>query len=74
MQGTLQTPWLHRLPGLIPEVLWGESGGGGRALGGTPGMGEPMYQRTLLAADLREDPVPTTSPTRATGCPWGGGE
>ena len=30
---------------------------------GTYGMSSPMYHRTELAADLRDEPVPTTSPT-----------
>jgi len=29
-----------------------------------------MNQITELVADLREDPVPTTSPTYASGCPF----
>src|SRR5512136_2740231 len=32
-------------------------------------MSSPMAQRTELQADLREEPVPTTSPTKATWCP-----
>ena len=30
---------------------------------GMKGMSSPMYQRTELVADLRDEPVPTTSPT-----------
>ena len=30
---------------------------------GTKGMSSPVAQITLLVADLREEPVPTTSPT-----------
>ncbi|MNP67023.1 hypothetical protein D3C76_1628040 [compost metagenome] len=30
---------------------------------GTKGMSSPMNQSTELVADLREEPVPTTSPT-----------
>ena len=30
---------------------------------GTKGMSWPVHQRTELVADLREEPVPTTSPT-----------
>ncbi len=37
---------------------------------GTYGMSSPMYHRTELVADLRDEPVPTTSPTYATGCPF----
>src|SRR5690606_2185893 len=37
---------------------------------GICGMSLPMYQSTELVADLREEPVPTTSPTRATGKPF----
>mmetsp|Transcript_7087 Transcript_7087/g.21801 ORF Transcript_7087/g.21801 Transcript_7087/m.21801 type:complete len:204 (+) Transcript_7087:1814-2425(+) len=37
---------------------------------GTYGMSWPMYQRIELVADLREEPVPTTSPTYATGKPF----
>ena len=41
-----------------------------RFLFGTNGMSSPMAHCTLLQADLREDPVPTTSPTNATWKPW----
>ena len=34
-----------------------------KRLFGTKGISCPVYQRTELVADLREDPVPTTSPT-----------
>ena len=37
---------------------------------GTYGMSSPMYQRMELVADLREEPVPTTSPTYARGKPF----
>ena len=30
---------------------------------GTKGMSWPVHQSTELVADLREEPVPTTSPT-----------
>ncbi len=40
-----------------------------RRLFGTAGMSSPIHQRTLLQADLREEPVPTTSPTKATWWP-----
>ena len=33
---------------------------------GTQGMSWPMCHSTELHADLREEPVPTTSPTKAT--------
>src|SRR6056300_397666 len=36
---------------------------------GTPSMSSPKNHRTLLVADLRDEPVPTTSPTKATGKP-----
>src|SRR5690606_32128331 len=36
---------------------------------GTPGMSSPKYHSTELVADLRDEPVPTTSPTKATGKP-----
>ena len=36
---------------------------------GTPVTGWPKYHRTLFAADFLEEPVPTTSPTKATGNP-----
>ena len=36
---------------------------------GIPGVSSPKYHSTELVADLREDPVPTTSPTNATGRP-----
>ena len=36
---------------------------------GMPGVSSPKYQSTELVADLRDDPVPTTSPTNATGRP-----
>src|SRR5690606_185888 len=36
---------------------------------GTPGMSSPKNHSTELVADLREEPVPTTSPTKATGRP-----
>src|SRR5690554_2389679 len=36
---------------------------------GTPGMSSPKNHNTELVADLREEPVPTTSPTKATGRP-----
>lgn len=36
---------------------------------GTFGMSSPMYHRTLFVADFRDEPVPTTSPTYASGCP-----
>src|SRR5919202_2540380 len=37
---------------------------------GTKGISLPMCHSTELIADLREEPVPTTSPTYATGCPF----
>ena len=37
---------------------------------GTCGMSSPMNHNTELVADLRDDPVPTTSPTYAMGCPF----
>mmetsp|Transcript_3031 Transcript_3031/g.10183 ORF Transcript_3031/g.10183 Transcript_3031/m.10183 type:complete len:236 (+) Transcript_3031:2211-2918(+) len=37
---------------------------------GTYGMSWPMYQRIEFVADLRDEPVPTTSPTYATGKPF----
>mmetsp|Transcript_588 Transcript_588/g.1405 ORF Transcript_588/g.1405 Transcript_588/m.1405 type:complete len:281 (+) Transcript_588:2113-2955(+) len=37
---------------------------------GTYGMSSPMYHRTELVADLRDEPVPTTSPTYASGNPF----
>mmetsp|Transcript_29886 Transcript_29886/g.87241 ORF Transcript_29886/g.87241 Transcript_29886/m.87241 type:complete len:232 (+) Transcript_29886:1336-2031(+) len=37
---------------------------------GTWGMSSPMNQRRELVADLRDEPVPTTSPTYARGWPW----
>mmetsp|Transcript_21943 Transcript_21943/g.54320 ORF Transcript_21943/g.54320 Transcript_21943/m.54320 type:complete len:324 (+) Transcript_21943:2149-3120(+) len=37
---------------------------------GTLGMSSPMNHSTELVADLREDPVPTTSPTYASGNPF----
>ena len=36
---------------------------------GTPGMSSPKNQSTELVADLRDEPVPTTSPTKATCIP-----
>jgi hypothetical protein len=36
---------------------------------GTPGMSSPKNHSTELVADLRLEPVPTTSPTKAIGCP-----
>ena len=36
---------------------------------GTPSMSSPKNHSTELVADLREEPVPTTSPTNATGRP-----
>src|SRR5690554_5401672 len=36
---------------------------------GTPGISSPKNHNTELVADLREEPVPTTSPTNATGKP-----
>src|SRR6185369_1811275 len=36
---------------------------------GTQGISSPIAQRTELHADLREEPVPTTSPTNATWNP-----
>ncbi len=36
---------------------------------GTPGISSPKNQSTELVADFREEPVPTTSPTKATGKP-----
>jgi len=41
-----------------------------RRLLGTNGMSSPMAHSTLLQALLREEPVPTTSPTKATWKPW----
>ena len=35
-----------------------------------PGVSSPKYHSTELVADFREDPVPTTSPTNATGRPF----
>ena len=40
-----------------------------RRLLGTCGMSSPMAQSTELMADLRDEPVPTTSPTKATWNP-----
>ena len=37
---------------------------------GTFGISSPMNQSTELVADLRLDPVPTTSPTYASGNPF----
>src|SRR5690606_15041074 len=37
---------------------------------GVPGMSSPMYHNTEFVADLRDEPVPTTSPTKATGWPF----
>mmetsp|Transcript_6335 Transcript_6335/g.20400 ORF Transcript_6335/g.20400 Transcript_6335/m.20400 type:complete len:210 (-) Transcript_6335:481-1110(-) len=37
---------------------------------GTPGMSSPMYHRMELVALFREEPVPTTSPMYASGCPF----
>ena len=34
-----------------------------KRLFGTKGMSSPVNQSTELVADLREEPVPTTSPT-----------
>ena len=36
---------------------------------GMPGVSSPKYQRTELVADFLDEPVPTTSPTKATGNP-----
>ena len=36
---------------------------------GTWGMSSPISQLTELMADLREEPVPTTSPAKATALP-----
>ena len=36
---------------------------------GMPGVSSPKYHNTELVADFREEPVPTTSPTKATGKP-----
>ena len=36
---------------------------------GTPGISSPKNHSTELVADLRDEPVPTTSPTKATGSP-----
>src|SRR5690554_129624 len=36
---------------------------------GTPGISFPKNHNTELVADLRDEPVPTTSPTKATGYP-----
>ena len=33
---------------------------------GTPGKSSPKNHKTELVADFREEPVPTTSPTKAT--------
>ena len=41
-----------------------------RRLFGTKGMSSPMCHMTELQADFRDEPVPTTSPTKTTrGCP-----
>ena len=40
-----------------------------KRLFGMNGMSSPVCQITELVADLREEPVPTTSPTYATGWP-----
>merc|ERR1719502_179465 len=37
---------------------------------GTLGMSSPMNQSTELVADFLDEPVPTTSPTYATGKPF----
>mmetsp|Transcript_4746 Transcript_4746/g.11944 ORF Transcript_4746/g.11944 Transcript_4746/m.11944 type:complete len:205 (-) Transcript_4746:23-637(-) len=37
---------------------------------GMQGMSSPMYQRMEFVADLREEPVPTTSPTYTSGKPF----
>mmetsp|Transcript_25619 Transcript_25619/g.71584 ORF Transcript_25619/g.71584 Transcript_25619/m.71584 type:complete len:314 (+) Transcript_25619:1372-2313(+) len=37
---------------------------------GTYGMSSPMNHKTELVADFLDDPVPTTSPTYANGCPF----
>jgi hypothetical protein len=34
-----------------------------KRLFGTKGMSSPVHHSTELVADLREEPVPTTSPT-----------
>ena len=36
---------------------------------GIKGMSSPICHKRELVADLREDPVPTTSPTKTTGKP-----
>ena len=36
---------------------------------GIPGVSSPKNHSTELVADLRDEPVPTTSPTNATGRP-----
>ena len=36
---------------------------------GTPGISSPKNQSTEFVADLRDEPVPTTSPIKATGKP-----
>src|SRR6478735_4811883 len=41
-----------------------------KRLFGTNGISSPVYHNTELVADLREEPVPTTSPTKATGWPF----
>src|SRR6478735_238489 len=41
-----------------------------KRLFGTNGISSPVYHNTELVADLREEPVPTTSPTNATGWPF----
>ncbi|CAI8154248.1 MAG: Uncharacterised protein [Pseudidiomarina mangrovi] len=37
---------------------------------GVPGISSPINHNTELVADLRDEPVPTTSPTNATGWPF----
>merc|ERR1719326_2615720 len=37
---------------------------------GTKGISSPKYHKIEFVADLREDPVPTTSPTYASGTPF----
>jgi len=37
---------------------------------GTNGISLPIYQSIEFVADLREEPVPTTSPTYANGKPY----
>ena len=37
---------------------------------GTKGMSSPMYHSTELVADLRDEPVPTTSPTYTSWKPF----